>query len=58
MNWFSEREKISLSTIRHRPHFDSWDQIQSRNSKYDGQYKRDIISSTAWEKEFIFNQGF
>ena len=32
--------------------------IQSSNSKYDGQYNRDIISSTAWEKEFIFNQGF
>ena len=31
MNWFSERERerereISLSTVRHRPHFDGWDQ--------------------------------
>ena len=27
MNWFFEREReISLSTIRHQPHFDSWDQ--------------------------------
>ena len=40
MNWFSERERererereISLSTVRHCPHFDGWDQIQPRNSK-------------------------
>ena len=37
MNWFSERERgrerererereISLSTVRHCPHFDGWDQ--------------------------------
>ena len=31
MNWFSKRERerereISLSTVRHHPHFDSWDQ--------------------------------
>ena len=29
MNWFSVRERereISLSTVWHRPHFDSWDQ--------------------------------
>ena len=29
MNWFSERERereISLSKVRHRPHFDGWDQ--------------------------------
>ena len=29
INWFSERERereISLSTVRHCPHFDGWDQ--------------------------------
>ena len=31
MNWFFVRERerereISLSIVRHRPHFDSWDQ--------------------------------
>ena len=27
MNWFSKREReISLFTVRHRPHFDGWDQ--------------------------------
>ena len=57
MNWVSEREReISLSTVRHHPHFEGWDQY---NQKIQNMMdNRDIISSTAWEKEFIFNQGF
>ena len=39
MNWFSERERgrererereISLSTVRHCPHYDGWDQYNQQ----------------------------